>query len=646
MSKRSHQPKPPRGKTDSSRTRASKDGLTTWVAAAVLAVSIGAVYAPSCNAPFIFDDIDTIIRNDSIKTDWPLIGTDSQPGPLNPPANIPTAARPLVNLSFAINYKFGELNPIGYHAVNVVIHFLSAMLLYSILRHTLRLPFFAGRFDSAAAVLALATALIWALHPLQTEAVIYATQRTELMMGLFYLATLHCCIRYWEFLPRPAGQRLWAILAVLACLAGMASKEVMVSAPLIVLLFDRTFIAGTLGNALRKSWPLYAALAATWILLVWLSAGSPHSGAAGFELGPPAHIWWFTQAKIFWLYLKLVVWPWPLLLHYQLPYVTTPFEVCLYVVPLVLLGIGTLVLLWRNHPVGFLGTWVFAILSPTFVIPVVTEMAAERRMYLPLAALVIPIVVGFYVLAEAYLPRWMTHPQTIDVRVKSVHILPLVLALMYGGISAERLNAYQEPIKLWQQVLQFQSENDTAHSAIGKYLDDAGDWSAAITHFREAVRLKPDLPQARNNLGVLLMRTNAYEEAAVQFAEGARLSPDDVRMLDNLSGALLLTGRNEESLVALHTALRLSPDDWTLHNNMGEALKNLGRNQEAIESYQEALRLNPGAVDLYNDIADNYFKLDQNEKAIAALERGLELAKANGDSAKIESFAKRIHSKR
>ena len=88
-------------------------------------LSIGAVYGPVLNAPLIFDDVDSIIRNESITSLSPLFGTPAHRGPLNPRPNVPTAARPLVNLSFAINYKFGQLNPVGYHAVNAIIHFLS-----------------------------------------------------------------------------------------------------------------------------------------------------------------------------------------------------------------------------------------------------------------------------------------------------------------------------------------------------------------------------------------------------------------------------------------------------------------------------------------------------------------------------------------
>src|SRR4029079_14674738 len=139
--------------------------------------------------------------------------------------------------------------------VNIVLHFLCAFVLWGVVRRTLRLPYFRHRFETTAGWLALAVALLWALHPLQTEPVIYATQRTELMMAFFYLATLYCSLRYWALLLLPLGEGrgegesrqrvLWLLVAIVACLCGMASKEAMVSAPLTVLLFERTFIAGS-----------------------------------------------------------------------------------------------------------------------------------------------------------------------------------------------------------------------------------------------------------------------------------------------------------------------------------------------------------------------------------------------------------------
>src|SRR4051812_28223359 len=243
-----------RPNSSASHTRAA--GPPNWFVVAVLAISIALVYGRALDAPLFFDDHPAITKNTSIRSLWPLIGTEEHRGPLNSGRELPTSARPLVNYSFALNYHFGGLNPRGYHVINVAIHFLSALLLFAIVRKTLRLTYFGGRFDSVAGWLALSAALLWSLHPLNTDAVIYATQRTELMMACFYLATLYCSLRYWSANTQPT-RSAWLTLAVFASLAGMLSKEVMVSAPLVVLLYDRTFIAGTFPNSLRRSWPLY-----------------------------------------------------------------------------------------------------------------------------------------------------------------------------------------------------------------------------------------------------------------------------------------------------------------------------------------------------------------------------------------------------
>src|SRR5204863_10187470 len=130
----------------------------------------------------------------------------------------------------------------------------------------------------------LTAALLWSLHPLNTDAVIYVTQRTELMMACFYLGTLYCSLRYWANNNLWSHRTAWLTLAVFASLAGMLSKEVMASAPIVILLFDRTFITGSSAGSLRRSWPLYLGLALTWIPLLVLSAGAPRGASSGFHL--------------------------------------------------------------------------------------------------------------------------------------------------------------------------------------------------------------------------------------------------------------------------------------------------------------------------------------------------------------------------
>ncbi len=363
--------------------------------ACVLAASICAVYGPAVDGPLVFDDLTTVSGNPSIRQLWPLWGSEKGGSPLNPPDLNPIHARPLVNLSLALNYHFGGLDPRGYRIAHIVVHLLSALLLWAIVARTLRLEFFHGRFATVADPLGFAAALLWSLHPVDTESVVYVTQRTELLMGLFYLATLYCSLRYWDAARRlPRG--VWLLSATLCCLAGILCKETMASAPAMVLLYERTFLAQTFRRAVGRSWPLYLGLALCWIPALALNYHGPRTPLAGFGLGVPAHIWWLTQAKVVFLYLKLAAWPWPLVIHYEIPYLTTIAEAWPWVLGAGALFAAGIVLAWRRSAVGYVIVWVFAVLSPTLVIPLVGETAAERRMYVPLAALVPLLVVGLY----------------------------------------------------------------------------------------------------------------------------------------------------------------------------------------------------------------------------------------------------------
>jgi protein O-mannosyl-transferase len=618
------------------------NGPPSWAAAALLALILGLVYLPAVHVPLIYDDLGSIVTNESIESAWPLVAAAPNHGPLNPPANLPTSGRPLVNLSFALNRHFGGLDPAGYHIVNIVLHFLSSLLVWAITRRTLHLPFFENEFSSSAGWIALAVATIWAIHPLQTEAVIYATQRTELMMALFYLATIYCSLRYWSTTSRSA----WLALATLACLCGMASKEVMASAPVIVLLFERTFVAGSISKAFRNSWPLYCGLATTWILLIATHVPSPHSDSAGFSAGVPAYVWWFTQAKVLLMYWKLAVWPWPLLIHYQPPYLSTFADAWVYVVPLLLVGIGTLVMLWRNKPVSFLGAWFFAILAPTFVVPIITEIAAERRMYLALLPLIVIAVVGGY--------RWLaprlrsnatrTGPQPANGISSWVLAIPLLaLMLMYCLVSATRLTAYQDDRTLWLDVLKHNPHDPLAHLNKATYLERAGNLDAAIEEYREAIRLDPAYSHAHYNLGILLNRRGASEEAAAHLAEAARYVPKNAIMRNNIGVALYTSGQNDKAIDAFQKAIELDPAYSVSYKNLGTALQKAGRYQEAATAFETFLQLNPDAIEAYNDLANVYVRLNQRPQAAVILQQGLERARSAGNEELTKKFTDKIN---
>jgi tetratricopeptide (TPR) repeat protein len=663
MPKRSRNKKAGEKASDAAQASAAGESRSkvAWWSAALLATIITVVYGRAVDVPFIFDDFNSIQTNETIVSLWPLWSAEPPFGPLNTPRSAPTTSRPIVNLSFALNYWFGELNPTGYRWVNIALHICSAVLLAAIVRRTLKLPYFEGRFDGTAEWLALAAALLWALHPLQTESVICATQRTELMMAFFYLGTLYCSLRYWTARTnerqtlQPKSERgigrllyvssaSWLILATLSCLAGMGSKEVMVSAPLMVLLFERTFVAGSLAKALRQSWPLYCGLAGGWLLLLWLHAGTPHHESAGFQLGVSGPQWWLTQTKVLLMYLKLVFWPWPLLIHYDMPYLDSFAKSWMYVIPVALLGLGTLYLLWRNHPVGYLGTAAFAILSPTLVIPIPTEVAAERRMYLALAAIVAIVVVGGYCLMlrlaeRTNARRAASYPQTA---IWTMVVLTLVVGAVFTAVSMRRLLAYENELILWQEVVHHQPHDYMGHLNMGVQLFNAGNVTEAMSRYREALRLRPDSSQVHYNVGLALMQLNKPREAVDEFREAVRLHPPSSRLTNNLGVALFTAGQYDEAIEAFRDTIEIEPDMWRAHDNLGNALTRVGRYAEAIDCFTRALSLNPLALDVHGRLANAQAKADQPAAAIATVEKALQLAQEHGDMATAEKLQARL----
>lgn len=363
-------------------------------------------YCNSFSGAWVLDDLPSIVENRTIRQLWPINV------PLSPPGGMGATVegRPLLNLSLALCYSVSGTNPWSYHAFNVAIHLLAALVLFGIVRRTR----FKQSEDSAVSgtALAFAVALIWVVHPLNTEAVSYVVQRAESLMGLFYLLTLYCFIR-------SVGQSTgWLVGSVVLCLCGMATKEVMVSAPVIVLFYDRAFVAGSFREIWRQRRGYYAALAATWLLLGYLVVGSGNrGGTSGFGSGVTFFQYWLTQPGAIVRYLRLSFWPNGQVFDYGTQWITHPAEALPSVLVLVLLAAATVWGLFKVRgpfqagesvsagPVllGFLGLVFFAVLSPTSLMPGNRQTLAEQRMYLAL----VPVLVGVLAsIALVFGRRW------------------------------------------------------------------------------------------------------------------------------------------------------------------------------------------------------------------------------------------------
>ena len=616
-----------RGPSEAART-------TAFLAALILAAGILA-YADSFAGPFIFDDLSSIPDNPNIRRLWPPWRA------MVAPPQSTAAGRPVVSLSLALNYAIGGLNVRGYHVFNLAVHLLSALVLFAIVRRTLRSPRFAGRWERAAPWLGAATAMFWMLHPLQTEAVTYVIQRTELLMGLFYLLTLYCAIRGFavsgtggDGSPDPSGQAAragpsrrrwtWFAAAVAACALGMGSKEVMASAPLMVLLYDRAFVSGSFRISLRRHAALYAGLAATWLILGAIVWTGPRNQTVGFSLGFHARDYLLTQAGVIVHYLRLSLWPHPLVICYSdWPRATRLVDV----LPQALLVLGLLAAtvwsLWRYPAAGFPGAWFFLILAPTSsIVPIVTEVTAERRMHLPLAAVVALAVVGGYQLLAAACRRAAMRPRTpafIGLGALTV------AAVVFGVLTAARNRDYHSELAIWNDAVAKRPGSAEAASARGCAYNALGDYDRAIADFTRAIELKPDYAVAYNNRGSAYAALGRYDRSVADCSRAIELKPDYPDAYYNRGCTYKALGRYDLAAADFARAIELQPDYSDAWNNRGNARSALGDPEGALADFTKAVELKPDFADAYYNRGCTYKALGRYDLAIADFTRAIEL---------------------
>lgn len=536
-----------------------------WLLAAAIVIAGLCAYGNASHGAWVYDDVASIRDNLTIQ------GGQHWKEVLTPPTDGRTVSgRPVLNLSLALNYAAGGLGVEGYHWTNLVIHVLGGLTLFGVVRRAL---------PDKSLLVPWAIALWWTVHPLQTESVSYVIQRAESLTGLFYLLTLYAFLRGWFG------------VSIACCWLGMGTKEVMVSAPVMVWLYDRTFLAGSFRAAWAARWRVYLGLFGSWVLLAYLVLVVGHgdrNGSMGMDEGISAGAFWLTQPGAVLHYLRLAIWPSPLVFDYG------PFQTALgAALPGLLVVAGlvavTVLALWRWPRWGFLGAWFFASLAPTSVVPGALQMISEHRMYLALAAVLTLVVV----VIDALITKFAGARQP----AVGFGLVAVGGALAFGMATRARNQDYATAVTLWQDTVAKRPQSAVAQNAIGAELARTpATKTEALAHFDEAIRLRPRFPDAHYNRALALAAIpGRLSEAIPEFREAASLRPRDPDAHLGLANALSETpGGSAEAIDQYEMTLALRPNDAEAENNLGLALAPLpGRLSEAIAHYQAALRLRP-----------------------------------------------------
>jgi cytochrome c-type biogenesis protein CcmH/NrfG len=479
----------------------------------VLAAAAGcAAYINALDNPFVYDDHDTVVANASL-ADLGNIRFLLVYSPF----------RPVINLSYALDRWLWGFSPFGYHLTNLALHAAAIVLLFALLRRLLEDARVAERAD----VPAFTGAALFALHPLQTEAVAYVSGRSELMCAVWFIAAL--------LFARGAmvcGSRVRAAGALACGLLAIGSKETGLTLPVVVLAYDWLLRPGEEGARRRRFWALYVP---AFVVLGGLTIYRLlMMGILARTTTPLLNL--LTQAVVIWRYVGLLAWPWGQSIMHGVHRATSVFDVAGWVAVAGLAGLCAAgVLLRRSHPLVTLGiVWFLAVLAPSSSFIALREGMAEHRMYLASA--------GVFMAAATVVSPWLlSEPSGRRVSRAGAAAVTAVLTVFFV-LTVIRNQVWSSPVSLWAEATVRAEGMWEPHYALADSLREKGDCSAALPEYRAVVALRPNHRDAFTNLGICLAQTGQLEEAERAFRRVLDIDPAFARGYTNLGALALVAG--------------------------------------------------------------------------------------------------------
>lgn len=549
----------------------------------VLAALAFALYGPTADYPFVFDDQNNIRDNRSVhaeRLDGASLWRAASSGSTN---------RPVAYVSFAVDHAIGGLDPAAFRRTNVAIHALCAWLVYLLVYRLVSLHArlagqAAPRSEGAALFVAALAAGIFVAHPLQTQSVTYIVQRMSSLSALFTLVAL---LAWFEGRVRSGGWRgSWWAGAAIAWGLALCTKETAVVLPALILLVE-WFLLQDLDPAwLRRHATRFAAVGLVGVALGALVLRAYPYGYELYGFGPGERM--LSELRVLWRYLALVFWPVPGALN--LGHEVAVSRSLLEPPTTLLAGLGLLALFAfvvavarRRRLVAFSVLWFFATLAlESSFLPI--ELMYEHRLYLPMlgpALLVAHVVAGVRGIG----------PHRFFSLLAGVLGLGIVALLVAG--TAARNPTWRDETTLWSDVVAKSPHDARAWNNLGSAHEQEGRLEEAVGAFREAAVLDADYERPRANLGIALHRLGHLEEALVAYDAALVLAAGNADTRRNRASALLALGRLEAARDEYQQALRLDSRSASAHYGMGATLARLGRWKESRLHLDESLRLDP-----------------------------------------------------
>jgi tetratricopeptide (TPR) repeat protein len=551
--------------------------MPTGVIFIMLLMLAGIVYFPGLQGEFLFDDIEEVARNphmQQLDPPWPAMFE----GRVLP-------ARPIPYLSFALNYAVSGEQTWSYHVVDLLIHVISAWLIFSLLQMMLPsiLPV---AFQSSSASVSMVIAILWMIHPLQTQPVLYIYQRIEQLWSFCALLTLYSLWRATKNPVRPVRAMLWMMISVLSCALGMLSKETMVITPILVLSFDRIFLALSWQEIYARRVAYYVYLMLTWLFVAMMMIFQGDLYVEMQKLHISRWDYLLTEAPVILHYLRLIVWPSPLIFDYTRNYVHD-FSQVWFAFSIDLLLVVTMIAgLWKCPRVAFWLWWFLLILAPTSSIQPVYQPICEYRLLLPLLGPLVLIVVAFLWTME--LIRKHIFISVSQTRIHGVMtITSMLLILLTGSLCWARSCDYQSLYQLWEDTAEKVPDNHFPQNHLAITSLKRKDFAVAQKRFELALARNTDDPKIYNNLGVVHLSLQHYEQALQFFQQSLDHGYSEVEIWLGMGEAARKLERYAEAETYYRKYLELWQNDpqgyFGLANTLAHLIRDPGEIDELLQ---------------------------------------------------------------
>jgi len=557
------------------------------------------IYANTLDGPFLFDDEANIEQNPYIRINSLMSGELKKAEFKSIVFN-----RPISKISFALNYYFHQFRVFGYHLVNILVHITTGILLFFFVRTTIDVfkvessklkaggpPLVYESLDPL--FIAFFTALIWLVHPIQTQSVSYIVQRMNSLAAMFYILSFLLYMK-----ARTSGSRRNRLLLFSGCfLAGLlafGSKENAATLPFFIFLYEWYFYQDLDWKWLKRNLFVFVILLIFLFIIAFIYLGKNPlekilAGYGWHDFTMEQRV--LTEFRVVIFYLGMLVFPHPsrlnlehdFLLSFSIIHPVTTILSLLLIMGFIALAVFSAK---KNRLFSFCILWFFGnLVIESSVIEL--DIIFEHRNYLPSMF----VVLIFVIIVHQYLkPRGL-----------SIAVLCLV-TLIFSFWTHERNRVWADRVAFWTDCVNKSPQKARPHSNLGRILAQEGRVAEGISHLEESLRINPDYAVAHNNLGTVLERQGRREEAVRHYSEAVGITPGFSNAHYNLGVALHRQGKIQDAISHYKKTLEINSGHALAHNNLGVALQSMGRIKQAIDHYSRALEIKPDYKDAQKNL--------------------------------------------